>query len=63
MASEATRSTMPGQAERKPPVQSRRGGWPRFVWIFLGVFLGGVALGGLFILLVDPYDVVPSRCR
>jgi hypothetical protein len=34
-------------------------GWLRFVRIFLGAFLGALALGGLFILLVDPYDVVP----
>ena len=60
MASESTSSTMPGQAERNPPAQSRpQGGWLRFVWIFLGVFLGGLAFGGLFILLVDPHDVVP----
>src|SRR5262245_46137750 len=48
MAAEPTSATMPGQA-----------GWLRFVRIFLGAFLGALALGALFILLVDPYDVVP----
>jgi hypothetical protein len=43
-----------GSARSRP-----QGGWTRFVRVFLGVFLGGLAVGGLFILLVDPYGVVP----
>jgi hypothetical protein len=32
--------------------------WRRFVALLLGIFAGGAALVGLFILLIDPYDVV-----
>jgi hypothetical protein len=34
-------------------------GWRRFVTLFLGIFVGGVIAAALFILLVDPYDMVP----
>jgi hypothetical protein len=33
--------------------------WPRFVALFLRTFVAGMALAYLFILLVDPYDMVP----
>jgi len=36
-----------------------RGGWRRFVMLFFATFLIGVLGGGLFILLLDPYDMVP----
>jgi len=35
------------------------GGWRRFVILFLGVFVGGIVAAALFILLLDPYDMVP----
>lgn len=51
---------MPAQAERNRPAQSPpQDGWTRFVRIFLAVYLGAMAFGCLFVLLVDPYDVVP----
>jgi hypothetical protein len=33
--------------------------WRRFVVLFLGIFAGGIALLYVFVLLVDPYDLVP----
>ena len=36
-----------------------RGGWRCFVMLFLGTFAGGIAGAALFILLLDPYDMVP----
>lgn len=33
--------------------------WPRFAAVFLGAFAGGIALLYLFVVLVDPYHVVP----
>src|SRR2546421_13025516 len=36
-----------------------RGGWRRFVMLFFATFLVGVLGGVLFILLLDPYDMVP----
>jgi hypothetical protein len=36
-----------------------RGDWRRFVMLFLGLFVGGIVAGILFILLLDPYDMVP----
>jgi hypothetical protein len=34
-------------------------GWRGFVTLFLGVFVGGVAALYLFVLLVDPYGIIP----
>lgn len=34
-------------------------GWRRFALLFLGTFVGSIAGGVLFILLLDPYDMVP----
>ncbi len=34
-------------------------GWRRFALLFLGAFGGGIAAAMLFILLLDPYDMVP----
>jgi len=34
-------------------------GWRRFVLLFLCIFVGGVLGAALFILLLDPYDMVP----
>jgi hypothetical protein len=36
-----------------------RDDWRRFVRLFLGTFVGGIAGAALFILLLDPYDMVP----
>ena len=36
-----------------------RGDWRRFVKLFLGIFVGGILGAALFILLLDPYDMVP----
>lgn len=33
--------------------------WRRFATLFLGVFVGGILGAALFILLLDPYDMVP----
>jgi hypothetical protein len=33
--------------------------WRRFALLFLGVFGGGILAAALFILLLDPYDMVP----
>jgi hypothetical protein len=47
---------------QQPQTQSEigtRGNWRRFVMLFLGLFVGGIAGGVLFILLLDPYDMVP----
>ena len=33
--------------------------WRRFVALFLGVFVGGIFGAALFILLLDPFDMVP----
>jgi hypothetical protein len=33
--------------------------WSRFVALFLTLFVGGIGLVYLFILLIDPYDMVP----
>ena len=33
--------------------------WRRFVALFLGVFVGGIFGAALFILLLDPFDIVP----
>jgi hypothetical protein len=33
--------------------------WRRFVASFLGVLLGGIVTVYLFVVLVDPYDVIP----
>src|ERR1700755_3484157 len=38
---------------------ARAGGWRRFGWLFLGTFGGGILAAALFILLLDPYDMVP----
>lgn len=35
------------------------GGWRRFVALFLGTFGGGILAAALFILLIDPFDMVP----
>src|SRR2546425_651090 len=35
------------------------GTWRRFVVLFLSTFIGGLVATALFILLVDPYDVIP----
>ena len=37
----------------------KAGGWRRFVALFLGTFVGGIVAAALFILLVDPFDMVP----
>jgi len=34
-------------------------GWHRFVTLFLGTFVGAIVTAALFILLVDPFDMVP----
>jgi hypothetical protein len=34
-------------------------GWRRFVTLFLGTFVGGIVAAALFILLLDPFDMVP----
>jgi hypothetical protein len=36
-----------------------RDDWRRFVKLFLGTFVGGILGAALFILLLDPYDMVP----
>lgn len=36
-----------------------RAGWRRFVTLFLGTFVGAILGAALFILLLDPYDMVP----
>jgi hypothetical protein len=36
-----------------------RNRWRHFVWLFCGAFAGSLAAIYLFILLVDPYDVIP----
>jgi hypothetical protein len=36
-----------------------RGDWRRFVKLFLATFVGGIVGAALFILLLDPYDMVP----
>ena len=33
--------------------------WRRFVMLFLGTFVGGIVAAALFILLLDPFDMVP----
>jgi len=33
--------------------------WRRFVALFLGTFVGGIVAAALFILLLDPFDMVP----
>lgn len=33
--------------------------WRRFVKLFLGIFVSGILAAALFILLLDPYDMVP----
>jgi len=38
---------------------ARTGTWRGFVFLFLGVLVGVVAAIYLFILLVDPYDIIP----
>jgi len=35
------------------------GGWRRFVKLFVATFVGGALAATLFILLIDPYDMVP----
>jgi len=35
------------------------GGWRHFVTLFVGTFVGGIFAAALFILLLDPYDIVP----
>jgi hypothetical protein len=49
---------MPEQAQAHPEVTARAD-WRRFVRLFLGIFAGGILGGTLFILLLDPYDMVP----
>ena len=39
--------------------ETRAGNWRRFVTLFLGVFVGGIVAAALFILLLDPFDMVP----
>jgi len=39
--------------------ETKAGGWRRFVILFLGTFVCGVLGAALFILLLDPYDMVP----
>jgi hypothetical protein len=36
-----------------------QGGWRRFTLLFLGMFTGSILGAALFILLLDPYDMVP----
>jgi hypothetical protein len=38
---------------------ARTGAWRRFVLLFFATFAGGVVSAGLFILLLDPLDLVP----
>jgi hypothetical protein len=40
-------------------VEETAPGWRRFVRLFLGMFVGGIVAAALFILLLDPYDMVP----
>lgn len=46
------------QADERTGVVAH-GGWRRFVKLFLGTFVGSILGAGLFILLLDPYDMVP----
>ena len=39
--------------------RGKTGNWPEFVRIFLGTLIGVAAGVYMFILLVDPYDIVP----
>lgn len=39
--------------------QTTRAGWRRFVSLFLATFAAGILGAALFILLLDPYDMVP----
>jgi hypothetical protein len=45
------------QADQRTAVAAQS--WRRFVTLFLGTFAGGIAGAALFILLLDPYDMVP----
>ncbi|TMJ02136.1 MAG: hypothetical protein E6G97_13255 [Alphaproteobacteria bacterium] len=45
---------MPAQSE-----VAARSGWRRFVLLFLAIFASGMLGAALFILLLDPYDMVP----
>jgi len=47
---------------QQPHAQSdvaARGDWRRFVKLFLAIFVGSIVSAALFILLLDPYDMVP----
>jgi hypothetical protein len=48
---------MPQQTQ--PHAEVRAPGWRRFVMLFVFTFAGGLAAAGLFILLLDPFDMVP----
>ncbi len=48
---------MPEQAPRTDVAAET--GWRRFVKLFLRIFVGGILAAALFILLLDPYDMVP----
>src|ERR1043165_1289120 len=39
--------------------ESKGADWRRFVTLFLGTFVGGIVGAALFILLLDPFDMVP----
>jgi len=45
--------------EQAPPEAIARGDWRPFVKLFLGTFVCGILGAALFILLLDPYDMVP----
>ena len=45
------------QADQRTAVAAQN--WRRFVTLFLGTFVGGIVGAALFILLLDPYDMVP----
>jgi len=47
------------QQTNQDTVVARTATWRRFVLLFLATFAGGVVSAGLFILLLDPFDLVP----